>query len=391
MEIGSGERFSSESSVGPTDRRRTTASADAMERSDFRFTNSSVVTNNPDSYSYVKPRSASNQLQLSAPRLSDIYGENVTFRVLSGSTSGEMRFSASLPVSSLAVGGEGRDLILTLYGGDVDAVGAGRLQPTLRLHVRLDGPLRPEVSALVDAGRAWFTAVDRIASFFGPSLAGLPSAGDVARSKFFLLPAVPVAVLAAALAPAAAGAMVVGLPFFLPLLVFALAAALGGGTLFAGVAASTAEGRKAVGAALSPAISTFVATGIGQRAVYNTGPRVSPLDFADLLLPRDMLGKLVTSLVVDLIGSSSYLIPLVGEAFDLAWAPMSMTLVASMYDAKFPRAKYLAFAEEIMPFTDLIPTASACWIREFGPELLNAGVRKLEEMQVVPVRGNADQ
>jgi hypothetical protein len=86
-----------------------------------------------------------------------------------------------------------------------------------------------------------------------------------------------------------------------------------------------------------------------------------------------MVGKLLTSLTLDFLGSCSYLIPFAGEAFDLFWAPFQTICIQSMYDSQSPSLKYLSFAEEIIPFTDAIPTACLGWVKEFGPELLSVG------------------
>eukprot|EP00587_Corethron_hystrix_P004055 CAMPEP_0113299698 /NCGR_PEP_ID=MMETSP0010_2-20120614/1628_1 /TAXON_ID=216773 ORGANISM="Corethron hystrix, Strain 308" /NCGR_SAMPLE_ID=MMETSP0010_2 /ASSEMBLY_ACC=CAM_ASM_000155 /LENGTH=436 /DNA_ID=CAMNT_0000152983 /DNA_START=142 /DNA_END=1453 /DNA_ORIENTATION=+ /assembly_acc=CAM_ASM_000155 len=389
MEVGAGYNNEGPGAF-PTDKRTTPA----QKSSDFRFTGSSVG----------EQQSAGRD----DPRLSDMYGDSLTFHVSSGRDGAdELNLKASLPISSMIVG-EARDLILTLRENEEDenddpaddrtasssSTWSQRrpsqpvLRPTLRLRLILEGPLRPEISTVLAASRAWFGAVDGVAgalsASFGPSLKGLPPMRKVVSSKYVLVPAVPVAVISAALAPAIVGALVVGLPLFLPLFLVAFAAAMGGTVLFGAVAASTPSGRKQVEKMLAPIVTNVVATNLGQRLVYETGSRVSPVDLAGLVLPRDMLGKLFCSLLIDLVGSCSYLIPIAGEAADLAWAPLQMILVASMYDSKFPNAKYFAFAEEILPFTDVIPTASLCWVREYGPELLDFGMKKLEEMSLVP-------
>jgi hypothetical protein len=72
-----------------------------------------------------------------------------------------------------------------------------------------------------------------------------------------------------------------------------------------------------------------------------------------------------------LIGSSSYLLPVVGEGFDLAWAPIQTILIMAMYDDVAPNLKYLSFIEEVLPFTDVVPSATIGWLTEFGPTLLS--------------------
>ncbi len=87
-------------------------------------------------------------------------------------------------------------------------------------------------------------------------------------------------------------------------------------------------------------------------------------------MPTDMRGKLIASVLIDLVGSSSYLLPILGEGFDLAWAPLSMILVGAMYDGVVPNLKYVALVEELLPFTDVIPTATLGWLREYGPDIV---------------------
>ena len=83
-----------------------------------------------------------------------------------------------------------------------------------------------------------------------------------------------------------------------------------------------------------------------------------------------MWAKLVVSLMIDFIGSSSYLLPVVGEGFDLAWAPIQTVLIMAMYDPVTPNLKYVSFAEEILPFTDIVPSATMGWAMEFAvPQL----------------------
>ena len=95
---------------------------------------------------------------------------------------------------------------------------------------------------------------------------------------------------------------------------------------------------------------------------------------AAAVLPSDMRGKLVASVLIDLVGSASYLVPFAGEGFDLAWAPISMVLVGAMYDGVMPNLKYLALVEELLPFTDVIPTATLGWMREFVPGIIEARI-----------------
>lgn len=71
--------------------------------------------------------------------------------------------------------------------------------------------------------------------------------------------------------------------------------------------------------------------------------------------------KLLASLAIDFVGSASFAVPVVGELADLLWAPVSAKLVSALYSESSPRIYYLALLEELLPFTDIIPTATLGW------------------------------
>ncbi|MDP5093319.1 MAG: hypothetical protein NWQ17_08405 [Polaribacter sp.] len=65
--------------------------------------------------------------------------------------------------------------------------------------------------------------------------------------------------------------------------------------------------------------------------------------------------KLLLSIVLDLIG----FIPLI----DVVWAPLSAIIMAIMYKGvKGKIAGIISFIEEIIPFTDVIPTFTILWM-----------------------------
>ena len=72
-------------------------------------------------------------------------------------------------------------------------------------------------------------------------------------------------------------------------------------------------------------------------------------------------GKLLICLLIDMIGSSSMLLPLIGDASDVLWAPTAGLLLRYLfYNSNV--IFVFEFAEEILPFTDIIPLATLCWI-----------------------------
>lgn len=73
--------------------------------------------------------------------------------------------------------------------------------------------------------------------------------------------------------------------------------------------------------------------------------------------------KLALSLVFDAMGYLSYIIPGVGELFDIAWAPASAYLMTKMYKGnKGKIAAAVTFIEEAMPGLDIIPTFTLMWL-----------------------------
>ena len=70
--------------------------------------------------------------------------------------------------------------------------------------------------------------------------------------------------------------------------------------------------------------------------------------------------KLFIALGIDLLGMLSYLIPGLGEIFDLAIAPISAILVFVLFGRKFSWAAF-TFIEELVPMTDVIPSATIAW------------------------------
>ena len=73
--------------------------------------------------------------------------------------------------------------------------------------------------------------------------------------------------------------------------------------------------------------------------------------------------QLILGIVFDLIGMLSFTIPLVGEFSDVVWAPLAGFLMTWMYKGKVGKiAGVFTFLEEIIPFTDVIPSFTLTWI-----------------------------
>ena len=68
----------------------------------------------------------------------------------------------------------------------------------------------------------------------------------------------------------------------------------------------------------------------------------------------------------DLIGMISMIIPVVGPITDLIWAPIAAKKMRNMYKGKEGKiAAVIVFLEEILPFTDIIPTFTLMWLYTF--------------------------
>jgi hypothetical protein len=244
------------------------------------------------------------------------------------------------------------------------------VQPTIRLQLTLQGPYRPEVSALLGLLGLWFGVVEQVEAVGASTLAHINVPLPNIDPKWLLVPAVPGAALAVVAAPIVLGILTLGLPVFLPLMVLLgiFMVTVGCGAVVAW--SSTPGGRRQIGGAVGPLASQLLQTPVGQQLVYSTGPRPSPVSLAKTVTPTGMHQKLLWSLAIDAIGSCSYLIPLAGESFDVTWAPLQTIFIMAMYDTVAPNLKYVSALEEILPFTDVIPSATMGWLTEFGYPLV---------------------
>jgi len=75
---------------------------------------------------------------------------------------------------------------------------------------------------------------------------------------------------------------------------------------------------------------------------------------------------LIKGLVYDAIGMASGAVPLVGGFLDILWAPYAARKMSAMYPGKKGKlASVLVFIEEILPFSDIIPTFTLMWLYTF--------------------------
>ncbi|QAA80950.1 hypothetical protein EI546_04050 [Aequorivita sp. H23M31] len=68
-------------------------------------------------------------------------------------------------------------------------------------------------------------------------------------------------------------------------------------------------------------------------------------------------------IVYDLVGMASMAVPVIGPFLDLLWAPIAARLMKKMYKGTEGRiASVIVFLEEILPFTDVIPSFTLMWL-----------------------------
>jgi hypothetical protein len=63
----------------------------------------------------------------------------------------------------------------------------------------------------------------------------------------------------------------------------------------------------------------------------------------------------------------SFIVPLLGELSDVIWAPIAAYIMTRIYKGTVGKAGgVIAFVEEIVPFTDLIPSFTLMWIYNYA-------------------------
>jgi len=68
-------------------------------------------------------------------------------------------------------------------------------------------------------------------------------------------------------------------------------------------------------------------------------------------------------LLYDVIGMVTMAIPVIGPFLDIIWAPLAAKKMSDMYKGEAGKvASVVVFIEEILPFTDIIPTFTLMWV-----------------------------
>ncbi len=81
------------------------------------------------------------------------------------------------------------------------------------------------------------------------------------------------------------------------------------------------------------------------------------------VVPNNKTRDLVLSLLFDGIGMLSFTVPFIGEFADVIWAPIAGYLMTYLYKGTVGKvAGIFTFLEEILPFTDIIPSFTLTWL-----------------------------
>ena len=74
------------------------------------------------------------------------------------------------------------------------------------------------------------------------------------------------------------------------------------------------------------------------------------------------LPNIAICIIMDLIGMATYFFPGLGEFTDIVWAPISGYIFYKLFGGRLGLiGGILNFLEEIIPFTDIIPSFTISW------------------------------
>ncbi|CBN75389.1 conserved unknown protein [Ectocarpus siliculosus] len=237
--------------------------------------------------------------------------------------------------------------------------------PNLVLSATLRSPFRPPVESVARLLQGCASTVDLALDTVSLQTERV---APYLTSQAALVPTIPAGIVVLASLPLLCVLGVAGLPLLVPMLIVVAAVGGVGALLTAAVWLFSRGGRAWVQRAVRPVYDR-----VGRdnpEVLYPVGPGPSPARIAQCLVPTGMWSKLAMSIAVDTIGCTSYIVPILGESADLLWAPVSYLLIDAMYHGSSPWAGVFGAMEELLPFTDIIPTATLAWMKEYLPQML---------------------
>jgi hypothetical protein len=90
------------------------------------------------------------------------------------------------------------------------------------------------------------------------------------------------------------------------------------------------------------------------------------------MIKQKPLPSLLLCILLDMVGYMSFSIPFIGEFSDVIWAPLSGWIFFKLFGGKLGFfGGTFSFLEELLPFTDSIPTFTLAWfVRYFKQQPL---------------------
>ena len=77
---------------------------------------------------------------------------------------------------------------------------------------------------------------------------------------------------------------------------------------------------------------------------------------------KHFLPHIAICIAMDLIGMFTYALPALGEFADIIWAPFSAMIFYKLFGGRIGLiGGALNFLEEVLPFTDIIPSFTIAW------------------------------
>lgn len=95
-------------------------------------------------------------------------------------------------------------------------------------------------------------------------------------------------------------------------------------------------------------------------------------------------------ILMDLVGMASYFFPGLGEFADVVWAPISAYIFFKLFGGRLGMiGSVLNFLEEIIPFTDIIPSFTIAWFirKKAMDKMIQKNDKGLQKMQAGKSRG----